>query len=158
MCRLAVTTIPCLATRPTYWDARARLCDARAAFPQLGEDTLAGVARAVRRRQRKRNLPLLAAGDAAAVQQLAGRQAGPAEPISRQLGQPGNLTAGNRPAMLSVRANDRLSFAMICIMSAASIGGVLLMSAGRKQAKAQRPASIDNVEERLKIFDRKPER
>ena len=60
--------------------------------------------------------------------------------------------------MLSVRSNDRLSFAIICVMSAASIGGVLLMSAARKEAKARRPTSIDNVEERLNMLDRKTER
>lgn len=57
-----------------------------------------------------------------------------------------------------MRANDRLSFAMICVMSVASIGGVLLMSAARKEQKSQRPTGMSNVEERLKIFDKKPER
>ena len=52
--------------------------------------------------------------------------------------------------MVSVRAGDRLSFAMICVMSVASIGGVLLMSSARKEAKARHPVA---VEDRLKIFD-----
>jgi hypothetical protein len=55
--------------------------------------------------------------------------------------------------MASVRANDRFSFAMICIMSAASIGGVLLMSTARKEAKARNPTG---VEDRLTIFDVPP--
>jgi hypothetical protein len=60
--------------------------------------------------------------------------------------------------MLSVRSNDRLSFAIICVMSVASIGGVLLMSAARSEAKARRPTSIDNVEERLNMLDGKTKR
>lgn len=60
--------------------------------------------------------------------------------------------------MLSVRANDRVSFAMICVLSAASIGGVLVLSAARKAGKAQGPTSASNVEDRLKIFDMKPKK
>ncbi len=55
--------------------------------------------------------------------------------------------------MVSSRVSDRLSFAMICIMSVASIGGVLLLSAVRKEAAARRPTEI---EDRLKMLDAKP--
>jgi len=72
-------------------------------------------------------------------------------PSSGSLQQAGGSTA----AMASIRANDRLSFAMICIMSVASIGGVLVMSTARKEAKARNPTA---VEDRLKIFDAPPPR
>ncbi len=58
--------------------------------------------------------------------------------------------------MANLRPGDRASYFMICAMSVATIGAVLLTSVSRKAAGPRQAPSLDGtaLEDRLKIFDK----
>jgi hypothetical protein len=61
--------------------------------------------------------------------------------------------------MVSLRPSDRVSYAMVCVIGIATLGGVILTSAQRRimQQQARPPPSLEStaMEDRLKIFDKK---